>query len=131
MIRNWNKCLALVVEKQLKELLEKRNEKYTFLVEAARATGGLPVYCDMGGCLTITTERQIVAYDFETQVIEAVIDEKSQRLALITAGENYKELESLLPSKPPGAKKCTECDGTGLVFYGKIRCAACCGAGWE
>jgi len=98
--------------------------------EVALATGGLPVYADIGGALAITPEGEIRLYDHETKAISASVDAKWRRVALTHAAEKYPPLAELRPVKPADAIGCPQCNGTGRLLNELLRCAACVGTGW-
>ena len=47
----------------------------------------------------------------------------------------YPEVAQLLPDRPPGAKKCHACDGTGYIRRDStgrgVVCPECAGLGWK
>jgi hypothetical protein len=98
--------------------------------EVALATGGLPVYADIGGALAITPEGEIRLHDHETKELSASVDAKWRRVALTHAAEKYPSLADLRPVKPADAIGCPQCDGTGRLLNNRLRCAACVGTGW-
>lgn len=91
---------------------------------AARRTGGLPVYCAIGGCLIITTTGDILEYEFEDGTITRVTDRSSVRLARAAAAQAHKSLADLMPTD---GVTCTACSGTGWLL--KLRCGKCDGTG--
>ncbi len=98
--------------------------------DAARQTGALPVHCDMGGCLAMTPDGDIIEFDPETQSIRPVRDAAWTRRALVKAARRYDELADLLPQKPRDARVCAACGGQGVLVAG-FDCAECGGLGWK
>lgn len=96
---------------------------------AARNTGGVPVYSDMGGVLVITADIRVLHFDPEQDVAHPVEDERWRTIALASAAKKFPELASLLPPTPSGAPTCHQCAGRG-VLLGTIRCGQCLGLGW-
>jgi hypothetical protein len=97
--------------------------------EAARATGGLPVQCDIGGVLVLTVQGGVLHYDPERGEAVPVADEHWRKAALINAARKHVELRSLFPAKPEGAIPCPQCAGTGKLVR-DLDCAECMGTGW-
>jgi hypothetical protein len=93
---------------------------------AALRTGGLPVYCDMGGCLVILPSGDVLEYQFEGEVVTPVLDRPSIRLACAAAAEKYQALADLMPTD--GAT-CATCNGTGRLGPMRLRCGVCDGTG--
>jgi hypothetical protein len=98
--------------------------------DVAFATGGLPVYADIGGALAITPEGEIRLYDHETKEVSASVDAKWRRVALTHAAEKYPSLADLRPVTPADAIGCPHCNGTGRLLNERLRCATCVGTGW-
>lgn len=97
---------------------------------AARQTGALPVHCDMGGCLAIAPDGEIVEFDPETESVQPVRDEVWRRRALVKAARRYEALRDLQPQKPADARACAACGGQGVVVD-DLDCAECAGLGWK
>src|SRR5688572_28220037 len=93
-------------------------------------TGGLPVYCDLGGCLIFAADGTVWSYDLATGEREPEHDREQIRVAHILASEKYEELRDLKPSRPLSAKQCSLCQGTGRLTAEKLRCGECLGLGW-
>lgn len=98
--------------------------------QVALATGGLPVYADIGGAIAITPEGEFRSYDHETTEVSASVDAKWRRVALTHAAEKYPSLAALRPMKPSDAIGCPQCHGTGRLLKDLLRCATCVGTGW-
>ncbi len=97
--------------------------------EAAVATGGLPVHCDMGGVLVVTASGEVNYYDPERRITSPVTDSRWRTLALVKAARNHPELVSLRPVMPVEAIACARCSGTGRLFA-IADCGECMGTGW-
>jgi hypothetical protein len=96
---------------------------------AARETGGLPVWRDMGGILVLMPTIEVVQYDPDTRTSLPVNDPTWRRVALVKAALSHPELESLLPEKPAAAVTCHQCGGSGRLFD-SVDCGQCMGVGW-
>ena len=68
--------------------------------EAARATGGLPVQCDMGGALVLLPSGDVVHYDPERKTFAGVTDARWRMAAIVKASRRHAELADLLPTRP-------------------------------
>lgn len=101
----------------------------TLAREAARATGGLPVRCDMGGVLVLTAQGGVLHYDPERAEAVPVADHRWRKAALVNAARKHPELRSLFPAMPEGAVPCAQCAGTGKLVR-DLDCAGCMGTGW-
>ena len=97
-------------------------------IEAAKATGGLPVVLYMGGALVISTAGEVFLYDWETHAISPAADH-DRRIAFIKAARKFPELASLMPERPDWAKTCPQCEGTGSIL-GQYDCGRCDTLGW-
>jgi len=98
-------------------------------LEAATATGGLPVQWDMGGVLVLTTLGEVLHYDPETRSTRTVTDRRWRTAAVVKASRKHHELGALSPARPINAMTCTQCNGTGKMFD-VADCGVCMGAGW-
>ena len=126
MLPNWNERLARVIEDLCsKAQCDLSDSPFAQgCRQVALETRALPVYCDLGGWLVITSGGSILHYDVNL----GEPAERWKRLALVMAADRYPELEELRPVRPEGARTCHHCNGNG-----KIRgcpCATCCAAGW-
>jgi hypothetical protein len=93
---------------------------------AAVRTNGLPVYCDIGGCLVITQEGRVLEYAFEGEQVSDITDRPSVRLACAVAAEKYPALADL---RPTDGSFCKTCNGTGRLGPMQLRCGVCDGTG--
>lgn len=96
--------------------------------EAAHRTGGVPVYSDMSGCLLIQPDGQIVRFDYETEAIAPELRPQWLKIAKHSAARRFPALTALLPPKPPHARLCEQCDGSGEISG--AWCGRCFGVGW-
>lgn len=96
--------------------------------EAARATGGVPVYEDMSGILVIAADGEILFYDTEAESTKPVTGE-FRRVAEAHASRLYAELADMAPVRPTTARECSLCGGNG-VREGHTICGQCWGVGW-
>jgi len=95
----------------------------------------LPLYCDMGGVLTIDVDGEIRSFLWDDTLHGQVeYDPRIRNLALFQGSKKYPELEHLI-EKPNDAQVCSFCEGTGIVRLGGnsdstgIVCY-CGGLGW-
>jgi hypothetical protein len=95
---------------------------------AAKLTGGVPVYADIGGILIVLTDGRVVHFDPDTHIVTPVTDTKWRRVALANAARKFPELATLLPARPTDARSCTVCGGTGVLLG--ANCGSCSGLGW-
>jgi hypothetical protein len=96
--------------------------------EAAIATNALPVHSDISGVLAVTSDGDVLHFDFETRMTTAP-DERWRIYALAKASRRFPELKDLAPSMPRDATTCPACEGRG-VLLGDMDCGTCMGLGW-
>ena len=127
-IENWTEDLRSAVKRRLGELGASHGSAFH---DAAQATGGLPVYCDLGGCLTIAEDGTVQFFDLDSMTVRQVDSEIEtwSRVACIAASERYPEFAAIRPARPTTAQDCGVCGGSGRINAG-IRCATCLGLGW-
>jgi hypothetical protein len=106
-----------------------KTESTSSMRKAIDATGGVPVYQDMGGILLIVPLSKVVRYDCERDCIAEVTDAPWRLFAFVCAARKYPELVPLAPMRPPNANACPVCIGTGFILD-NITCATCMGLGW-
>jgi hypothetical protein len=90
--------------------------------------GALPVYEDMGGCIALTPDREILEIDCERGTWSIEEDPRWRRLALKRAATRFPALTELLPVRPEDAAHCDACSGSGVLFG--VACARCASLGW-
>ena len=128
MIAGWNSDLSKVVAQFRDEIV--RDQAHP-LRRAAIVGGGLPVYCDMGGCLVITPEGEIQGYRGAEDTVQPVTDPKWRRLALVAAASKYSPLSALRPPRPTESQVCPVCGGDGKAEDDQSAWCGCCwGMGW-
>lgn len=96
---------------------------------AATATGGAPVYADVGGILVILENGEVVCFDPETSAVEPISDTRWRTVALVHGARKFPALASLLPVRPGTAATCPACGGSGTILQ-NVTCATCFGLGW-
>jgi hypothetical protein len=128
MIATWNKRLAEAVDRLCKTLFSDGRYTMRFHQEAARVTGGFPVYCAMDGFLLLARDGRILLYKTETNETREVSGGENQLLALVAAATTYEEFRELMPVRPAKADSCLACRGTGSIY--ESICGTCYGTGW-
>ncbi|HEY7310957.1 MAG TPA: hypothetical protein VH643_16455 [Gemmataceae bacterium] len=131
MIPFWNELLEKSVERLYRRMISANSVTSTVFRDAALGASGLPVYCDISGCLVITPKGNIVCYNCETRQVGDIVEPGWMLIALVKASETYDELRELRPVKPHDAQACKSCNGTGKILSGKIWCKECWGTGWR
>lgn len=125
----WTADMARTVEALLLDMREGGGGLDPVMQEAAAATGGLPIHCDMGGCLVLTSKGEVLQYDPEQRAVLPHVEDRWRELVLVKAARRYDTLAALLPRRPEEAVTCPACGGTGLVAR-TLDCATCVGKGW-
>lgn len=125
-IENWSEELRTAVLRRRAMLDESSGSTFW---AAAQTTGGLPVYCDLGGCLVIDPDGRLMLFDSDSLTVRDPASDKWLQLACIVASEKYPELKILRPQRATGAKSCPDCGGSGRNQLG-VRCEQCLGLGW-
>jgi hypothetical protein len=125
-IQNWTDELRLAVVRRQAEL--PRDNKIYW--EAAQAADGLPVYCDMGGCLVVQSTGRVELLDLDSQSVKKLEDERWLTIACLAAADRYPEFEVVRPTRPNGAEDCCKCSGSGRMRMIDARCGTCWGLGW-
>jgi hypothetical protein len=131
-IENWTEDLRSAVKRRRAELTV--SPPGSVFHDAAQATGDLPVYCDLGGCLTIAEDGTVRLFDLDSMTVREIESELEPwaRVARIAASERYPEFAAIRPPRPSTAQDCQVCAGSGKVSVGSvpIRCGTCLGLGW-
>jgi hypothetical protein len=127
---NWNSKMASAVQTHLEALLRCEQTIFDEERSVAHRTNALPVYSDLSGTLTISPEGTVLYYNSESGEIEPITDDTWTIVAAVSAAEKYPDLRALLPEKPPTAKTCSLCSGTGRQLKMKALCGKCFGLGW-
>jgi hypothetical protein len=102
----------------------------------AREHHALTVYCDMGGCLALRPNGEVLCIpDDPATSVHVETDALQRNLALVQAGKRYSDLRDLYPVRPDDAISCSDCGGTGTnpvtahAGFEAIICK-CAGTGW-
>ena len=102
----------------------------------AKEHHALAVYCDMGGCLAVQANGEILCIpDEPTTAVHVETDPLQRNLALVQASKRYPDLQALYPVRPSDATLCCDCTGTGInpvtatAGFEAIICR-CGGTGW-
>lgn len=127
---NWNNQIALTVKAHLENFLRSEQTNPNEEHQIARQINALPVYADFSGILGVGPEGTILRYDWESGEFGPITDNGWPIIAAVSAAEKYPDLLAMLPDKPPGAKPCSPCEGTGKQFHIKVFCGTCLGLGW-
>ena len=127
---NWNSRLSSYVSARLGALLRYDRVGSDEQRTLARAMNALPVYFDFSGALGFTPDGTVLHHDLESRQTTAMTDERWIVIAAVSAAEKYPDLREMLPDKPPTAKTCTLCSGTGRQLEIKAFCGNCAGLGW-
>lgn len=126
-IENWNDDLRRAVVRRYAEL----SKDTSIYWEAAQATTGLPVYCDLGGCLVIDATGRVTIFDLDSKLVRELEDESWLQVACLAAAERYPEFLPIKPRRPSTASNCNVCGGSGRNSQFDIPCAKCMGVGWK
>ena len=127
---NWNEWLSSFVNKQIGDLTASDVVADHVDNIVARATNSLPVYGDLSGYLCVAADGSILFHDSETGLTRQEIDTRWRIIATVSASRKFPELSGMLPVRPPSAKPCCECDGTGNFLSSNAFCGSWCGLGW-
>ena len=130
MLPKWTPELAVRVATRLQAILDAPQSHSPWVVETARRTGGLPVYGDLGGTITLTPQGEVLMYDEESETVTAVTERMWQDVALASLAKWYPDLQDLLPTRPEAALGCPNCSGSGWMMDGRLFCRLCRGLGW-
>lgn len=125
---DWNASDAAVIRELIREVLAGAGGVSPLERDVARRTGGLPVYCDIGGCLVISSEGDVLEFAFADDRVTGMLDGESIRLARAIAAERYPQLSKL---RPVDGELCTACAGTGRLEPFGVRCGECQGTGYR
>jgi hypothetical protein len=127
-IEGWSHAYAERVRELSRKIAASTDEGLSAMRDAAARTGGLPVYCDLGGCLIITPEGTVVQLEYSFDTVSTVTDPSWLRAARVAAAKTHPELEGL---QPGGARICAACAGTGRIRQARgLRCGVCYGIGF-
>jgi hypothetical protein len=101
--------------------------------ETVRANRALPVYADAGGSLFLKPNGEVWFQGNESVNAALKLEESPHwcLVARLAAAERFPELAALVPIRPAGAADCSDCEGSGSVLNGLVRCGVCYGLGWS
>ena len=122
---SWTDAGHDIVTRLVKQFLSRPESDSEELV-AVQATGAIPVYKDIGGCVLLTPDGSLMEWDWERKTVQPLVDRQMRDLAFVSAAERYPELTWLRPMRngPP----CPVCKGGGRVAEGAW-CGNCSGVG--
>lgn len=109
--------------------------KWDFLLEWARRSQCLPVYCDWTHAFGVTEHGDVIAFEHEERPgydgprEGKLTDLRLLNVALYRGMKRHAWLEELLPPRPAAAQDCSSCGGTGAAAAANLTCY-CGGAGW-
>ena len=109
--------------------------RWDFLLEWARASRCLPVYCDWTHAFGVDERGDVFAFQHETWPGHVgpregrLTDLRLLNVVLHQGRKKHAWLDALLPSRPVDAQDCSMCGGTGAAATPDIICY-CGGAGW-
>src|SRR5688500_8838722 len=126
-IRPWTDDLANSIRGIHEAVLNEAVAVSALAMLAARKARGVPVYCDVGGCLVTTPDGDVVRFDSESETVVPINDPRFRDLAAATAAERFDEVQALGRRASDG-RDCGACRATGKVAG--ARCADCGGLGW-
>jgi glycolate oxidase FAD binding subunit len=132
---NWDSNASSFIRAQVDALL--RSEQFRTDDECifARATNALPISIGFTGALGFTPDGVALFFDWESEQVRPETEARWIIMAAVSAAERYPELRGILPVRPPTAKTCTQCSGTGRMEITpliplKPYCGDCYGLGW-
>lgn len=90
----------------------------------------LPLYRGWTATIGIRPDGTFVYFDYERQSWTSV-EPEWQLAALVEGASKFPVLQALLPIRTPESEDCKSCSGTGYILNPKLKCANCCGLGWN
>lgn len=133
---NKRKIIEVQIRNRINEMIAETTTGLPYLREIASKYKALPLFCDLGGCLAIRPDGEIIYIsDKVGEGIKIEADLIKRNTALVQGSMRYPELASLIPPRPLTAKQCSECSGTGThpitstAKYKDVICK-CGGTGW-
>jgi hypothetical protein len=125
-----------LIERKLTEFV--RGEGHGEYRNAAESAHALPILFDWSGCMAIRPNGEIIWIDYdEPHQVLPVEDERVQNIGLFQGSRRDPDLRFLIPVRPPHARECPDCKGTGRFTFPeghehlaeKVVCS-CGGLGW-
>jgi hypothetical protein len=96
MLRDWTTTLSKSVERLRTTYMASIGKDHMGW-EAAHITKGLPVHCDIGGCLILTSDGRVLEYASYDGAVKEVADPVWIERALEAAASKFPELTALKP----------------------------------
>jgi len=130
----YRTSLASQIEARLSDYIRSPNTP-TDLRGLAQTLGALPIYADLGGCLLIRPNCELleVEWDDDSEPTN-LIEPRERSVALVLGAEKYPELSALLPPRPADVRDCVHCGGKGRIHLPEIDapplCGPCGARGW-
>jgi glycine/D-amino acid oxidase-like deaminating enzyme len=106
------------------------------VVAAARTHRLLPLWKDIGGCILLRADGELLAFGWDTPTrLEAIRDDSPDRSIIHAArgwaSRRFPDVRGLRPERGPSSIECPTCKGTGqLVGFPENLTCACGGLGW-
>jgi hypothetical protein len=128
--------LAAKILRWMEELAADTDPRSAHLRRVAVDTQALPLYADMGGCVAIRPDGELISVDWDKpKDWTRETQPRWRTIALAVGSWKYPALVDLLPARGPEDRDCVECAGTGRrveppVLAGLI-CEACLAVGWR
>jgi len=104
--------------------------------EIAHTVGALPLLLDMGGFFALKADGVLVAVPWDNPEKQRIVTSKREKdIALLAGSTRYPVLARFVPRRPPDARPCPTCRGTGVPAVAaqagltNVRCW-CGGLGW-
>jgi hypothetical protein len=96
LIKGWQGHHARYVREAVARIVEAPAEPFDASRQAAVTASGLPVYCDIGGCLVVREDGMIVEFSFVDDSVAPVSDAVWSRQALLAAAEKHEVFRDLV-----------------------------------
>ena len=127
----WRVMIPPEAAAALRRLIEEalRSAPWPHQREAAMATGALPVYSGWTAELVITEAGEVMEFDHDTKTVRLAREECWRTIALVRAARCDPALRCLAPLRPPDARECKACGGSGIVLN-SASCGDCFEKGW-
>jgi hypothetical protein len=118
--------VSALIERLIEDCLRGSNDS---LAKTARAHRVLPVYADVDGSLFLKPNGEVWSQNADSPL---KLEESPHwcLVARLAAAERFPELAELVPIRPSAAVDCADCEGSGRVLNGLVRCGVCYGLGW-
>jgi hypothetical protein len=121
-----------VIERGIREYLGDPDPRFDWIKPAVRKHEFLPLYLGWVAVIGLRPDGSFVCWDHEEgpDVVKPLSDPYWERMALCEGAKKYPELASLVPSRPPEARDCEFCRGTGQIEGLPQVICGCGGLGW-